>query len=209
MIVSFVTAYMLHSKLLSRVQGIYKPLLFIPQIIPTIATSLIWRIILSKDYGVINQLLGTSIDFLNDSLLRKLAVVVLLTWRDCGWYMVVFLAGLTTINDEISDASRIDGTNAFQHITKITLPIMRPIFLFAFIINSIGSLRLYTEPNILLPTGSQAILSNPDAMPVMNILAIKLVGADFGGAAATGWLVFILVAAMSALWFKVFRDKDA
>jgi ABC-type sugar transport system permease subunit len=121
MIVSFVLAYMLQSKLVSGVQRVFKPVLFLPQVVPIIASALIWRILLARDYGAVNQILGTSIDFLQDAYIRKWSVVILLTWRAAGWYMVIYLAGLTTIGSEIHDASRIDGTNAVQHIFRIII----------------------------------------------------------------------------------------
>ncbi|MCL2319737.1 MAG: sugar ABC transporter permease [Treponema sp.] len=207
MIFAFVLAYMLQSKLLSGSQRIFKPMLFLPQIVPIIATSLIWKIMLSRDYGAINQLLGTSIDFLSAaSPIRKLSVVMMQIWRATGWYMIIFLAGLTTISDEITDAAKIDGANVLQRIFRIVLPMMKPIFLFAFIMNAIGAIKLYTEPNILLSTGT--MISEPNAMTIMNILRMNLLGASFGMAAAVGWMVFIIVMLIALLQFKVLGNKE-
>jgi ABC-type sugar transport system permease subunit len=207
MIVSFVLAYMLQSKLISGVQRIFKPILFLPQVVPIIASALIWRILLARDYGAVNQILGTSIDFLQDAAVRKWSVVVLLIWRAVGWYMVIYLAGLTTIGDEIRDASRIDGTNSVQHVFRIVLPIMRPIFLFAFIMNAIGSIKIFSEPNVLLSTNTGRI-NQPNAMSIMNVLLMNLQGANFGMASAVGWFVFLLVLAVTILWFRVLGDQE-
>jgi ABC-type sugar transport system permease subunit len=207
MILSFVLAYMLQSRLLTGAQNVYKPVLFLPQVIPIIASSLIWIVILSKETGVINQILGTRIDFLENATLRKWAVVMLLIWRDTGWYMIIYLAGLTTVSDEICDASRIDGTNAAQHIFRIVLPIMRPIFLFAFIINSITSLKIYTEPAVLLTINGSPLVS-PNAMALMHLLIANVRGANFGMASALGWIVFIVAMALTFLWMRLLGEKD-
>jgi ABC-type sugar transport system permease subunit len=204
MVIAFIFAYMLQSKLLKGIQRIFKPILFLPQIIPIVASALIWRIIMAKETGVINQILGTSIDFLNAAAIRKWMVVLLQVWRGTGWYMVIFLAGLTTINDEIYDAAKIDGTNAVQMIFRIVLPIMKPIMLFALIMNAIGSIKLYTEPNVLL----SVIFVQTDVMTIMNVLLMNLRGGSFGVAAAVGWFVFIIVLVISKTWFKVLGDKD-
>jgi ABC-type sugar transport system permease subunit len=207
MIVSFVLAYMLQAKLMSGVQRIFKPVLFLPQVVPIIASALIWRILLARDYGAVNQIMGTSIDFLQDAHIRKWSVVILLVWRSVGWYMVIYLAGLTTIGGEIHDASKIDGTSPLQHIFRIILPIMKPIFLFAFIMNAIGSIKIFSEPNVLLSTNTGRI-NQPDAMAIMNILLMNLQGANFGMASAVGWFVFLLVLAITTLWFRVLGDRE-
>jgi ABC-type sugar transport system permease subunit len=207
MIVSFVLAYMLQSKLVSGVQRVFKPLLFLPQVVPIIASALIWRILLARDYGAVNQILGTSIDFLQDAYIRKWSVVILLVWRATGWYMVIYLAGLTTIGNEIHDASRIDGTNAIQHIFRIIIPIMKPIFLFAFIMNAIGSIKIFSEPNVLLSTNTGRI-TQPNAMAIMNVLLMNLQGANFGMASAVGWFVFLIVLVVTILWFRVLGERE-
>lgn len=210
MIFAFIFAYMLQSKLITDVQKIFKPMLFLPQIVPIIASALIWRILLTTQYGAINQILGTSIDFLNASNIRKWSVVMLQTWRATGWYMIVFLAGLTTIGDELHDAAKIDGANSLQRITRIVLPIMRPIFLFAFVMNGIGSIKLYTEPNVLLATSSSSSsLNNPNAMTLMNVLVMNIRGASFGMAAAVGWIVFVIVALITIVQFRVLGSREA
>lgn len=208
MVFAFIFAYMLQSKLMTGVQKIIKPMLFLPQIVPIIASALIWRILLTTEYGVINQILGTRIDFLNSAIIRKWPVVALKIWRATGWYMVIFLAGLTTIGDELHDAAKIDGTNSLQWIFRIVLPIMRPIILFAFVMNGIGSIKLFTEPNVLLATSSSAsALDNPNAMTLMNILLMNIRGANFGMAAAMGWIVFTIVAIITIIQFRMFRNR--
>jgi ABC-type sugar transport system permease subunit len=209
MIFAFVFAYMLQSKLISSAQKIFKPMLFLPQIVPIIASALIWRVLLTTEYGAVNQILGTRIDFLNEEKIRKWSVIILQTWRATGWYMIIFLAGLTTIGDDIYDASKIDGANALQRIFRIVLPIMKPIFLFAFIMNAIGSIKLYTEPNVLLATNSSSGgLNHPNAMTLMNILLMNLRGASFGMAAAAGWIVFLIVAVITAIQFRVLGKRE-
>jgi len=207
MILAFVLAYMLQSKLLMGVQKVFKPMLFLPQVVPIIATSLIWKIMLGRDYGAVNQLFGTSIDFLSAaSSIRKLSVVIMQIWRATGWYMIIFLAGLTTVSDEITDAAKIDGANVLQRIFRIILPIMKPIFLFAFIMNAIGSIKLYTEPNVLL--ANNAMVTEPNATTIMNMLRMNLVGASFGMAAAVGWIIFIIVMLIALIQFRILGTKE-
>lgn len=207
MVFAFLFAVAMHSKLLSAAQAIYKPILFLPQVVPIIASSLVWRIMLATQYGVVNQLFGTKIPFLENPRNMKWAVVALIVWRATGWYMVIYLAGLTTISDEIDDATRIDGASALQKILYVTIPMMKPIFLFAFIIDAIGSFKLFTEPNVLIFSNG-GVITEPEAIPIMNVLVQNINGASFGMASATGWLLFIIILIISLIQFKFFSSKE-
>lgn len=206
MLLSFILAYMLQSKLMVKRQSILKPILFLPQIVPIIASALIWRIILATQYGAINQIFGMQINFLGEGATARWAVVVLQVWRATGWYMVIYMAGLTSISDEIIEAATIDGASTLRRIWHIILPMMRPIFLFAFVMDAIGSFKLFTEPNILL-SSSTGLVTKPDVIPMMNVLLMNLNGANFGMASAMGWLIFILVLIVSLLQLKMFSRK--
>jgi ABC-type sugar transport system permease subunit len=187
------------------VQQYYKPVLFLPQIIPVVASALVWQIIFSRDTGVINQIFGLNIDYLNDPAWQRWMVAVLQIWRATGWYMVIFLAGLTTVSEELHDASLIDGASTMQHIVRIVLPVMKPIFLFTFIMNGIGAIKLYTEPTVLISVGSEF---KPNVMTMMNVLVSNINGANFGMASATGWFVFVLVLIVTLIWFKALGRRE-
>jgi ABC-type sugar transport system permease subunit len=206
MIIAFTWAFMLQSKLMSGVQRIFKPVLFLPQVVPIIASALIWRILLQRDSGAINQILGTSIDFLRDTSIRKWPVVVLSIWKGAGYSMIIYLAGLTTVGDEIYDAAKIDGANTLQRIFRIVLPMMKPILLFSFVMGAIGSLKIYTEPDVLLSLSTTGIQA--DAMGMMHVLLVNLRGANFGMASAVGWIIFLLASVMTFLWFRVLGNRE-
>ena len=173
-----------------------------PQIVPIVATSLIFKIMFSTQYGAINQILGTQIEFLSDSFWARWSVVIMITWRSIGWYMVILLAGLTTISDDIIEASTIDGASLPQRVIRIIIPLMRPIFLYCLVMSAISSIKLFTEVNVLL-ADSSGFATRPNVIPVMNILKINLSGGNFGMASAAGWLIFVLVSFVSVFQFKI------
>lgn len=207
MLFGFLFAAAMYSKLMSNVQSIFKPLLFMPQVVPIVASALAFKIIFATNVGVLNQIFGFSIQWLSDPDIMRWPVLVLIVWRATGWYMVIYLAGLTTISDEIMDASRIDGTTILQKYVHVIIPMMKPIFLFAFLIDAIGSFRIYTEPNILLGGGGGTYL-NYDAAPVMNIMTDAISGGSFGMASATGWLIFIMILLISIVQYRILRERD-
>lgn len=205
MVGAFVSALILSSKRMQRVQKIFKPLLFLPQVVPVMATALVFRVIFATQTGVINQMLNLSVPWLEDTTLMRLCVLVLVIWRSTGWFMVIFLAGLTTINADLYEAATLDGATFFQHTIRITLPLMKPIFLFAFIMDAISSFKLYTEVNVMIAGTANA---PTDAATIMNMITQNLENGNFGGASAAGWLLFIMIAVVSIVEQRLLRSED-
>jgi len=204
MAIAFGLAVLVRSRLVAF-KRVFKPILFLPNIVAVVAASLVFQSLFGTQYGVINSLLGLQIPWLQDPTLAKIAIVVLIVWRNVGFWFVVFLAGLTSINPELEDAARIDGATTWQRLRFVTLPLMRPIFLFAFVIDAIGSFQLFTEPNVLLARGGT--LAPPDTAPMLNLLVINLRSGNFGQAAAVSWLLCIIIAVASIIQFRLFHEQ--
>ena len=205
MVISFLLAVALNSGrvFLSRyVKGI----LFLPQITSVVATALIFRILLSTRTGVINSVLGTKIPFIEDSRFMKWSIVALVIWRSIGWFMVIFLAGLTTIDESVNDAAAIDGANAFRRMIHITIPIMKPIFMFAFVMGTISCFKFYTESTLLI-TGGQSSNIPTASMTIMNLLTTNINGGAFGMASAVGWILFLMILVVSLIQFRIFKEE--
>lgn len=203
-ILGFACALAIHSKLLGRSSKIYKPILFLPQICATVATALVFQVILAKNAGVVNQLLGTEFPFIDGKALSKWSVLLMMVWRAVGWNMVVYLSGLSTISDEIDDAARIDGCGAWQKTLYVTIPMMRQTFTFAFIMDAINSLRMYTEAAVL--TGTQN-LATTNSEGIINLLMMNIKGGNFGMASAYGWITFLLIFIVSMALLKILQER--
>jgi ABC-type sugar transport system permease subunit len=108
-------------------KSVIKPILFVPNIVAIVAASLVFQNLFGTEYGVINWLIGMKIPWLQDYGLARWVVVVVLVWRNVGFWFVVFLAGLTSISPEIEDAARVDGATTWQRLRFITIPLMRNI----------------------------------------------------------------------------------
>ena len=200
----FLAAVGLSSKLAKSVRKFYKPLFFLPQIVPVIATALIFQIMFSTNSGAINQIFGLKTDWLDNAGMFRWIVVLLVVWRSFGWFMVIFLSGLTTISDDLYEAASIDGASGFQQMMKITIPLMRPFFLFSFIMDAISSFKLFTEPNLLSSSQKATI----DTAPMMNMITDNLKSGSFGVASASGWLLFVLILVVSLVELLLLRNKE-
>lgn len=206
MVVSFMAAYVLTYSVGRRASRFYKPVLFIPQMVTIVAASLCWKVILGKEYGVINQVFGTSIDFLGDPQIMKLSVVAMMMWRAMGWFMVIYMSGLTTISSEVIEASKIDGANSRQRLFYIVLPLMKPIFLFTFLMDAINAMKVFTEPSVLLGTTGSSYIPTA-AEPILGLLVTRLNGGSFGLAAAVGWMLFFVIMLMVGVINFIFKDR--
>ena len=206
MFFSFTLALLVRSKAARRLQPIYKPMIFLPQVCAIVAGSLCFKIIFGDRVGVFSQLVGHPIPFLSDNNLMKWVVVALLTWRGIGWYFIIFLSGLTTINDEITEAATIDGAGPLATIFAIILPMMKPTFMLAFITNAIGSLKIYTEPNLLLALNYDPPMQ---VAPYINLILNSMGGGQFGMASAAGWILVVVILAMTLFQLKLFQGDES
>ncbi len=205
MAIAFFLALLINTKSVPF-KRFFKPALFVPQIVATVAAGLLFQNFFGTQYGILNSLLGLEIPWTQDMGLARLTTVLLLVWRGLGYWLVIFLAGMTSINPEIMEAAIVDGANAWQRLVKVTVPLMRNTFLFAFVIDAIVTFRLFAEPNIL--GGRAGTLAPVEMAPIINLVVESLQNAQFGRAAAVGWLLFVLIAAVSWFQFRLLQEKE-
>ena len=207
-VISFLLAVCIRTKTVSRASKVVKPILFIPQICAVTATALVFQILFAGKTGTINQLFGTSIAWLENAAYTKWVVVLLLIWRSVGWFMVVYLSGLTSVPDDVLEAARIDGASAWQSMIRVTIPILKPTFLFAFLMDAISSWRMYTEIAVLTAT-EVGNISREGAEGVINLMIINLRSGSFGMASAYGWILFLITFMISMFMLRLFRNKES
>jgi multiple sugar transport system permease protein len=114
-----------------RARGALRTVYFLPVVTSLVAVSYVWRLLLEPSFGLVNTALGwVGVDgpgWLSDPSWAMPGVIMMTVWRDLGYYMVIFLAGLQTIPKEISEAARIDGASRWQQFRHVTLPLLTPI----------------------------------------------------------------------------------
>ena len=204
MIVAFVLAVMMRSGTMSRFQRIYKPMIFLPQVCAVVASALVFQVIFGTNVGVVNQVLHTSFNFLGDTSLMRIPVVIMLIWRNTGWYFIIFLSGLTTVSSDILEAAKIDGANSVQTMFRVTIPIMKPIFELSFITYAIGAFKLYTEPNLII-SKDEAPLA---VAPFVNMITTNINGGVYGMACAAGWILVAIIMLLTLLQLRLFNGKE-
>lgn len=150
MVISLLITLVLNSSL--KYGSFFRTALTLPLVIPVASVVLVWQIFFAKP-GFINQIflkLGiVGPDYLNTKY-AFVVLVLLFIWKNCGYNMIIFLAGLNNIPKEVTEAAAIDGCSRFRIFFKITLPLLAHTIFFSFVISIINSLRVYREAYLLL-----------------------------------------------------------
>lgn len=204
---SLLLAYLLDQALL-KFKAIFRISVFLPAITSLVAYSLVFKLLLNNEYGLVNYLLNLvgleGVNWLNGPISSKISIMIAITWRWTGYNMIIMLAGLQRIPQEVYEASDIDGANRIQKFMMITLPLMKPIMLFSAITSTIGTLQLFDEPYILTNGGPDgATITVAHYLYNNGFRYIK-----FGYAAAISYILVIIIALLSYLQFKIGEDKD-
>lgn len=153
---SLAAAVLLHSRL-TRWPDFFRTVYFAPVVTTLVAVAAVWRYLYHPRAGLLNAMLGwfgvAPIDWLGDSRWAMFALVVLATWKNFGYGMVLFLAGLRNVPAELLEAARIDGANGWQRFRHVTLPSLRPIVIFVSTITLIGYFQVFAEPYVMTRGG--------------------------------------------------------
>lgn len=200
---SLVLASLLNSQQLGM-RGFWRSAFFSPIVTSSVAISLVFTLLYSKDYGLINGFLGqfgiAHINWLGDTAWAKISIIILIMWRWTGYTAIYFLAGMQTIAREFYEAAQIDGASAAQQFFYITLPLLRPVILYVSILVTTGSLQIFEEPFILTAGGpANATLSVAQYLYIHGIANLK-----FGIGSAVGVLLFVTIFSLSALQLRAF-----
>nr|MEE4269545.1 sugar ABC transporter permease [Candidatus Krumholzibacteria bacterium] len=156
LITSLGAALLLNSKLV-RWRGIFRTVYFAPVITTLVSVAIVWRYLYHPRYGLLNYLLGLMglgpIDWLGDPHWAMPSIILLAVWKNFGYNMLIFVAGLQVIPRGLYEAAAIDGAGSWQRFRHITLPGLAPTFLFVSVTTMIGYFQLFAEPYVMTQGG--------------------------------------------------------
>ncbi len=196
LLLSLGLAMILNMKIKAR--GIFRTIFYLPTLVPGVATALVFGTIFNTNSGFLNLLLsffkqsGVTINWLNDYGIYCAAVMAI--WG-CGTLMVIFLAGLQGIPEELQEAAVIDGANKWQTFWNVTWPLLSPITYFQFIMSIIGAFQMYVQVGILSQAGGGRFWEPYQSMYVFPSYALSqmMTYQRFGYGAALIWILFIVI----------------
>jgi multiple sugar transport system permease protein len=200
-------AALLLNSVLIRFKSFFRMGFYLPVVTSIVAIAVIWRYLLHPDLGLINNLLAAvGVDgpnWLADPILAMPAIIAMAVWRNVGFVLVIFLAGLQGIPVDLSEAARIDGASRWKEFRFITLPMLRPTLLFASVITGIGYLQLFEEPFVMTGGG-----------PLDRTLSVTMYvyeqGFNFlnlGYASAIAYALFLAIVILTVVNFRLLRPQ--
>lgn len=188
---------------LRQLSWLHRMLIFVPIVISSAVTGVLFRWIYHPVVGYLNYALSLvgieGPNWLNSKDWALLAVALAVSWRQLGFNVIIALAGIQNIDGTYYEAAKVDGANAWQRIWHITLPLLSPTLFFLLIINVIYSLQVFGEINILTEGGPGGATNTM----LYSIYYDAFVGTPFRGyASAQAYLLFLLILFMSFIQFK-------
>ena len=203
-VVSFGAALLLHSRLV-RFRAFFRTVLFAPVVTTLVAVAVIWRYLFDTRYGWLNYALGgiglPSVDWLGDPRWAMPAIIVFAVWKSFGANMIILLAGLQSIPDELYEAARIDGASAWRQFRDVTLPMLAPIVVMVSILTIAGYFQLFAEPYVMTQGGP--LQSTVSVLYFMYEEGFKWW--NLGSASAVAFVLFMLIFALTVLQLRLAR----
>jgi multiple sugar transport system permease protein len=199
-------ALLLSSKLV-RFKGFFRTIYFTPFVTTLVAVAIVWRYLYHTRYGLFNYGLAHlgigPIDWLGDPHWAMPAIILMAVWKGFGYNMLIFIAGLQAIPDELYDAAEIDGAGPFRRFFSITLPMLAPTLVFVAVITMIGYFQLFAEPYVMTQGG-----------PLRSTTSVVLLMYEegfrwwrMGYAAAIAFVLFVVILLATLVQFRLQKER--
>ena len=195
-------AEILNTKL--RGAEIFKTIYFIPFITPAVVIAIVWGWIFDPNIGLINSLFKTSLTWLFDTKFAMPVLIFVSVWKLIGYNVVLFLTGFSTINNDLYEASKIDGANYFQTFKNITLPLLKPTIYFVTLVTAISSFQVFDLIYVMTSGGPM----DSTNVIVYSIYKYAFEYFDIGKSCALAYVLFFIILILAILQKKLTKTKE-
>jgi multiple sugar transport system permease protein len=204
--VSLGAALLVNARLV-RFKTFFRTVYFVPFVTTLVAVAIVWRYLYHPSYGLLNYVLGAfgidPVNWLGDPRWAMPAIILLAVWKNFGYNMLIFIAGLQSIPEELYEAAHLDGAGAGRRFWHITVPMLAPTFLFVGVITMIGYFQLFAEPYVMTQGG-----------PLKSTTSLVLYMYEegfrwwrMGFAAAIAFVLFVIILAWTAVQLRLERRR--
>ncbi|WP_241242925.1 carbohydrate ABC transporter permease [Paenibacillus whitsoniae] len=215
-LLGMVLAYVIFQLAKGRV--FFQTMNFLPYITTPVAIGFIFSFMFDWQTGIVNNmllklgLLAEGLQWLQDPLTAKMIIAMMIVWRNLGYFMTIYLAGMTAIPQDIYEAARVDGSTGLHTFTRITLPLLRNITVFLIVTSIIGGLQLFDEPKLLYGGWTASTSGGPDNAALTVIWKFVndsfITGTRFGYGAATAYMLFVIIVLFSIVSYRIGSGKE-
>ena len=189
----------------------FKAIYFVPYVCSLVAITFMWKWIYDYNYGVLNTTLmdwgwiQEPISWLGSAEFYRTAMFVLLVWSSTGFNIILLTAALIGVPRELHEAAQIDGAGEFRRFFSITLPLISPTIFYLLIMGLIGALQEFTRFQVMTPDGGPEYQGMTVVFYLYRQLFNASGGSDLGVASAMGWIIAVLISAVTILNFSLQR----
>lgn len=201
---------------LKKFRNLFQTINFLPYITTPVAIGLIFTFLFDWNTGIINRIIeffgGEGINWLGNAKFAPVVIGIMIIWKCTGYYMALYLAGITSISTDIYEAAKVDGAGTVKTFFKITMPLLKPITIFITITSLIYALQLFDEPNLMFNVSTTSIIGGPDRSCLTMVWNFYDVA--FGSTARLGYgsavssTLFIIIVAASLIGMRFMNRKE-
>lgn len=195
-------AMAIYSTLISY-KSFYRAIYYMPVVTPLVAVAYVWKFLYHPQIGAVNQILGTNINWLMNARTSLLAIMIMTIWKDFGYAVVMFMAGLYSLPTDAMEAALVDGATGWQKFCYIILPLLKPMTLFVVITSIISYIQAYVQI-LILTEGGPGTSTYLASYIIYDEAFVKY---NFGYASAMSFIMFLVTAGLTWLSFRVSRTK--
>lgn len=196
-------AIAIYSNLIKH-KSFFRAIYYMPVVTPMVAVAFVWKFLYNPQIGAINQILGLDINWLMNPKTALLAIMIMTIWKDFGYAVVMFMAGLYSLPSDAMEAARVDGASSWQTFKYLTLPLLKPMTLFVVITSIISYIQAYVQV-LILTEGGPGTAIYLSSYIIYNEAFVKY---NFGYASAMSFVLFVITAVFTWLSFRVSGDSE-
>jgi multiple sugar transport system permease protein len=199
-------ALLVNSKV-ARFRNVFRTIYFAPVVTTLVAVAVVWRYIFHTRYGFLNYMLSwfglEPVDWMGDPHWAMPSIVIMAVWKNFGYNMIILLAALQNIPEDLYEASRIDGASRWQQFRHVTLPSLQPVLLLVSILTMTGYFQLFAEPYVMTEGGP--LESTKSVLFYMYDEGFKWW--SLGRASAVAFLLFVIIFIVTLVQLRFTRRE--
>ena len=196
-------AYAIYSAFVKH-KSFFRAVYYMPVVTPMVAVAFVWKFMYNPQIGTINQIFNLDVNWLLNPKTALLAVMIMTIWKDFGYAVVMYMAGLYSLPSDALEAPKVDGANAWQTFRYITLPLLKPTTLFVVITSIISYIQAYVQI-LIMTEGGPGTTTYLTSYIIYDEAFVKY---NFGYASALSFVLFVITAIFTWLSFRVSASKE-
>lgn len=193
----------IYSELIKH-KSFFRAVYYMPVVTPMVAVAFVWKFMYNPQIGTINRIFGLDINWLMNPKTALLAVMIMTIWKDFGYAVVMYMAGLYSLPSDAMEAARVDGASSWQSFRYITLPLLKPMTLFIIINSIISYLQAYVQI-LIMTEGGPGTTTYLASYIIYDEAFVKY---NFGYASALSFVMFVFTAVFTWLSFRVSGKEE-